>query len=121
MHARQTRTSTRRSTPPRVLAALAALALWPLACSPAAPAAGPAKPAAAPPPASFFFNDTPTTEIYTLSLHDALPILSTVRLGRDITGCRNARELERRVPLRWLTSQTPKPSCSGPLKSSVLR
>src|SRR6201986_5641874 len=24
----------------------------------------------------FFFNDTPTTEIYTLSLHDALPILS---------------------------------------------
>src|SRR3712207_7091759 len=25
----------------------------------------------------FFFNDTATTEIYTLSLHDALPILST--------------------------------------------
>src|SRR5256885_12276843 len=24
----------------------------------------------------FFFNDTATTEIYTLSLHDALPILS---------------------------------------------
>src|SRR5438093_7217340 len=24
----------------------------------------------------FFFNDTPTTEIYTLSLHDALPISS---------------------------------------------
>ena len=23
----------------------------------------------------FFFNDTATTEIYTLSLHDALPIL----------------------------------------------
>ena len=23
---------------------------------------------------SFFFNDTATTEIYTLSLHDALPI-----------------------------------------------
>src|SRR5256712_7225963 len=29
----------------------------------------------------FFFNDTATTEIYTLSLHDALPILaSSVRL-----------------------------------------
>src|SRR3712207_8874240 len=28
----------------------------------------------------FFFNDTATTEIYTLSLHDALPIL--VRLAR---------------------------------------
>src|SRR5438309_9095656 len=26
----------------------------------------------------FFFTDTATTEIYTLSLHDALPILSTV-------------------------------------------
>src|SRR5258706_403820 len=25
-------------------------------------------------PAGFFFNDTATTEIYTLSLHDALPI-----------------------------------------------
>src|SRR6266446_10599922 len=24
----------------------------------------------------FFFNDTPTTEIYTLSLHDALPIFT---------------------------------------------
>src|SRR5256885_11520893 len=26
----------------------------------------------------FFFNDTATTEIYTLSLHDALPICSAV-------------------------------------------
>src|SRR2546430_8315088 len=30
----------------------------------------------------FFFNDTATTEIYTLSLHDALPILdSTPHVG----------------------------------------
>src|SRR2546430_13794665 len=29
----------------------------------------------------FFFNDTATTEIYTLSLHDALPIYSWWRLG----------------------------------------
>src|SRR5438132_7444075 len=28
----------------------------------------------------FFFNDTATTEIYTLSLHDALPILAMMRL-----------------------------------------
>src|SRR5258708_8943904 len=28
----------------------------------------------------FFFNDTATTEIYTLSLHDALPIYSPTRL-----------------------------------------
>src|SRR3712207_7289613 len=27
---------------------------------------------------SFFFNDTATTEIYTLSLHDALPILAAL-------------------------------------------
>src|SRR3712207_8967296 len=27
----------------------------------------------------FFFNDTATTEIYTLSLHDALPILGGVK------------------------------------------
>src|SRR6266480_7006280 len=27
----------------------------------------------------FFFNDTATTEIYTLSLHDALPILDPVQ------------------------------------------
>src|SRR5437016_13218322 len=39
----------------------------------------------------FFFNDTATTEIYTLSLHDALPILSTecliqlTKLGYDAT------------------------------------
>src|SRR5256885_7237652 len=30
----------------------------------------------------FFFNDTATTEIYTLSLHDALPI-SQIHLGLD--------------------------------------
>src|SRR5437660_12243804 len=30
----------------------------------------------------FFFNDTATTEIYTLSLHDALPI-SAAELERD--------------------------------------
>src|SRR2546430_16461549 len=35
--------------------------------------------------AFFFFNDTATTEIYTLSLHDALPI-STVRHPRAALG-----------------------------------
>src|SRR2546429_8033993 len=29
----------------------------------------------------FFFNDTATTEIYTLSLHDALPIFAGLTLG----------------------------------------
>src|SRR5256885_11010848 len=32
----------------------------------------------------FFFNDTATTEIYTLSLHDALPISVAVDSGRPI-------------------------------------
>src|ERR1035441_11122947 len=31
---------------------------------------------------SFFFNDTATTEIYTLSLHDALPIWDSTGLSR---------------------------------------
>ena len=31
---------------------------------------------------SFFFNDTATTEIYTLSLHDALPILTEEEFSR---------------------------------------
>src|SRR3989442_10557071 len=32
----------------------------------------------------FFFNDTATTEIYTLSLHDALPISNRVLLCRHM-------------------------------------
>src|SRR5882672_1870807 len=32
----------------------------------------------------FFFNDTPTTEIYTLSLHGALRICGVADLGRRI-------------------------------------
>ena len=33
---------------------------------------------------SFFFNDTATTEIYTLSLHDALPILNLPKETKDL-------------------------------------
>src|SRR5215813_13922918 len=32
----------------------------------------------------FFFNDTATTEIYTLSLHDALPIFARACRGTDL-------------------------------------
>src|SRR3712207_8253045 len=36
---------------------------------------------------SFFFNDTATTEIYTLSLHDALPIFAQVVVdAEDVLG-----------------------------------
>src|SRR3712207_8547445 len=37
----------------------------------------------------FFFNDTATTEIYTLSLHDALPIFLATG---DNFGCGSSRE-----------------------------
>src|SRR5687768_17860158 len=40
----------------------------------------------------FFFNDTATTEIYTLSLHDALPICRVVAVDRD-HGARKMRTL----------------------------
>jgi len=36
--------------------------------------------------AFFFFNDTATTEIYTLSLHDALPISSNNNSGTEFRG-----------------------------------
>src|SRR2546427_8094614 len=47
---------------------------------------------------SFFFNDTATTEIYTLSLHDALPISCGSRphhfpaMPRQAPGCRARSE-----------------------------
>src|SRR5438874_9975928 len=59
----------------------------------------------------FFFNDPPTTEIYTLSLHDALPICLVSRtcadfievkryifcndLGHGHRTCRRLRRLQR--------------------------
>src|SRR5260370_29118196 len=33
----------------------------------------------------FFFNDTATTEIYTLSLHDALPISAAIQVSKPVT------------------------------------
>src|SRR5256885_4106176 len=43
----------------------------------------------------FFFNDTATTEIYTLSLHDALPIYLVLLHGRHqiVDGGRGDREI----------------------------
>src|SRR3712207_8707893 len=49
----------------------------------------------------FFFNDTATTEIYTLSLHDALPILGRFRHAARALQPRAQRDLRpaaRRVP-----------------------
>src|SRR2546429_2759699 len=41
----------------------------------------------------FFFNDTATTEIYTLSLHDALPISLWLRCQQQEAGCQPACRL----------------------------
>src|SRR2546425_8920715 len=52
----------------------------------------------------FFFNDTATTEIYTLSLHDALPIWLQPRPSSDVASC--ATSMSGRCSL-CLTSSVP--------------
>src|SRR2546430_11094882 len=49
----------------------------------------------------FFFNDTATTEIYTLSLHDALPISNLERPDRARVGGRECNG-SLRLRGRWL-------------------
>src|SRR5438093_13739480 len=44
-----------------------------------------------------FFNDAATTEIYTLSLHDALPIFGQARRGQRLDEMDLERALTRRV------------------------
>src|SRR5215469_18639648 len=46
----------------------------------------------------FFFNDTATTEIYTLSLHDALPISPMLRTRRSVS----ARSRPSRSMASWI-------------------
>src|SRR2546430_12425947 len=56
----------------------------------------------------FFFNDTATTEIYTLSLHDALPILPPA----SRSACRSPAKA---TPQSWWwrigVPALPRPSC----------
>src|SRR2546425_1723905 len=55
----------------------------------------------------FFFNDTATTEIYTLSLHDALPISSGERsTDRGLEG-RRQRHLGAGRPARAVRRSSP--------------
>src|SRR5256885_10547762 len=56
----------------------------------------------------FFFNDTATTEIYTLSLHDALPILSISRRRPwpPVTRSWPPAETPTRRPRPWVSRTT---------------
>src|SRR2546430_11120580 len=57
----------------------------------------------------FFFNDTATTEIYTLSLHDALPIWTSVgmpAIAEQMLHCRPAA--------RHVDREEPSFACPGP-------
>src|SRR5258707_6238402 len=56
---------------------------------------------------SFFFNDTATTEIYTLSLHDALPI--------SVPVWKSSLRYSRRASLQLLSLPRPNASCSPSL------
>src|SRR3712207_9013448 len=64
----------------------------------------------------FFFNDTATTEIYTLSLHDALPIFSMP----DSTGAAKRNEERPKPSGMTSTAACPSPS-SGAVSSSMSR
>src|SRR2546426_10442846 len=59
----------------------------------------------------FFFNDTATTEIYTLSLHDALPIYSSWGLNKVMSA---SPPTLRRPSGLWTTR-------AGPALSSEMR
>src|SRR2546423_12120922 len=69
----------------------------------------------------FFFNDTATTEIYTLSLHDALPISSRRPSGLQATphrvsGGSESRRTRTQVPAAGSHSRM---ALSHPLLASV--
>src|ERR1041385_8922401 len=58
---------------------------------------------------SFFFNDTATTEIYTLSLHDALPIcLSKISRRRSLS------TRSRKKRFSWENAQYQRSLCPSP-------
>src|SRR2546422_3391350 len=71
----------------------------------------------------FFFNDTATTEIYTLSLHDALPISPSRVRCRDWQGARRSRNRDWAHPDPGRASMIAakcKRTCSGDRKSTRL-
>src|SRR5256885_16046334 len=66
----------------------------------------------------FFFNDTATTEIYTLSLHDALPIFR--RFSRPASPDANSADTSLCIP-RGLSSSGQQPLCRSEEHTSELQ
>src|SRR5256885_13128693 len=64
----------------------------------------------------FFFNDTATTEIYTLSLHDALPISMSMRVNNQerqahtIFGWQERKDSFRQRHFAWIRHRTDRKS-----------
>src|SRR5258705_12464503 len=69
---------------------------------------------ASPPFPFFFFNDTATTEIYTLSLHDALPICQWLTRRADALDCveQGARSREQRQQIVVVFADSRQPASS---------
>src|SRR3712207_7742894 len=65
----------------------------------------------------FFFNDTATTEIYTLSLHDALPIWSRLIRSRRLFASSRARSM--RVSFSSITASAESRVSICPSRSSL--
>src|SRR2546428_11078378 len=61
----------------------------------------------------FFFNDTATTEIYTLSLHDALPICPTSPSARRVPSRARRSAVARRRDRRSPSGTACRRRCAG--------
>src|SRR2546429_9286265 len=72
-------------------------------------------------PFFFFFNDTATTEIYTLSLHDALPISWVKRASARDRPSSNASYSEWRMRARSMPTPLVEFAWGSASTSSVLR
>src|SRR5688572_31230028 len=68
----------------------------------------------------FFFNDPATTEIYTLSLHDALPISIEIEGRRRVSGVVATREHGATEAWRRVLATRPPAAHAGDRKSTRL-
>src|SRR3712207_9594036 len=66
----------------------------------------------------FFFNDTATTEIYTLSLHDALPICREPTVGGDDLGFPGRERVGDDLGVRDGAGELPVPVVLTPVRRS---